>query len=90
MSEEIQAEGFIFPLKYTVKAMGINEKSFEALVLKIIKPHCEKIFLRSIKHKVSKNKKYLSVSIDVEVLNREQLDSLYGELTRNEKILMRL
>ncbi len=90
MPKENKIEGFVFPLKYTVKAMGLNNDKFEEIVLKTIKPHCEKIFMKSLKHKISKNSKYLSVSIDVKVLNRENLDLLYKDLTDNKKILMRL
>lgn len=89
-SENEDAKGFEFPCSYQVKAMGLHEEDFDALVVSIIRQHCEHIHEGSVSTRTSKNGKYISVSVTIQAQSREQLDAIYDELTAHDKVLMRL
>lgn len=82
--------GFQFPCPYTIKAMGLADPDFDALVISLIRRHCDDIREGSIRSKASANGKYLSISVDITAQSREQLDRIYDELTAHDRILMRL
>jgi putative lipoic acid-binding regulatory protein len=82
--------GFNFPCAYAVKAMGIAEPGFDALVVEIIQRHCENVREGAISKRASRNGKYLSVTVMIEAQSHAQLDAIYADLTAHEKVLMRL
>lgn len=85
-----EATGFEFPCSYQVKAMGLAEPDFDALVLSIVRRHCPEVHEGSLAQRASSGGKYVSVSLTVTVRSRESLDAMYEELTAHEKILARL
>lgn len=93
MSEERQAgepRGMTFPCRIRVRAMGLDENDFDALVVEIVRRHCPDIGEGAVTLKPSRNGKYVSVNVDIEAQSREQLEALYEELTAHERVLMRL
>lgn len=82
--------GFKFPCEYAIKAMGLAEPGFEATVIEIVRPHAPDLDVESIRTKPSRNGRFLSVTILIEAVSRDQLDAIYDDLTAHEKILMRL
>ncbi len=84
------APGFEFPCPYRIKAMGLDEPDFDALVVEIIRRHQPDIKEGAVSTKPSKTGKYISVSVLIEAHSRTQLDAIYDDLTRHEKVLMRL
>lgn len=90
MTHNDQATGFQFPCDYQVKAMGRHDGAFRDTVVEILSKHCDNIDHQRIVCRASSNGKYLSVSVTITALSREQLDAIYDELTAHEKVLMRL
>ena len=84
------APGFEFPCSYKIKAMGLDEPHFDALVVEIIRRHQPDIKEGAITHKPSKTGKYISISVVIEAQSKQQLDAIYDDLTAHEKVLMRL
>jgi putative lipoic acid-binding regulatory protein len=82
--------GFEYPCEYAVKAMGLAEPGFEATVIEIIRPHAPGLAVESVSTRLSRNGKYLSVTVLIEAVSRSQLDAIYADLTAHEKVLMRL
>ena len=85
-----EAQGFAFPCEYQIKAMGLDDGLFHEVVIEIIRRHCDSVREDSISSRTSRTGKYVSVSIVIEANSREQLDAIYDDLTKHEKVLMRL
>jgi len=79
-----------FPCSFPVKAMGLNDDGFEALVTKIILAHAEVFSGTSITSNRSSSGKYLSVTVTINATSKVQLDSIYQDLTDNGQVLLAL
>lgn len=76
-----------FPCDFTVKAMGIKDDSFEALVVSIVRKHVPKLGEGAVKTRPSSKGKYIAVSVSFIAESRDQMDDLYRELSGHEKVL---
>jgi putative lipoic acid-binding regulatory protein len=90
MNGKQQAAGMTFPCAFQVKAMGLAEPGFDALVVEIVRRHCDDIREGAVSSKPSKNGKYVSVTVGFQAESMDQLNAIYDELTAHEKVLMRL
>ncbi len=85
-----EPEGMTYPCRFKVRAMGLDEDDFDALVVEIIRRHCPDVHEGAVSIRPSKNGKYISVSVDIEARSREHLDAIYDDLTAHDRVLMRL
>lgn len=76
-----------FPCHFPIKVFGLANDSFELAVLTIVHKHVAKLAEDAISMRHSKDKKYLALTIRVEVNSQPQLDGLYRELTAHSEIL---
>lgn len=83
-------QGLTFPCQYEVKAMGLAQADFDALVVSIVRAHVSGIAEGAISSRPSANGKYVSVTIEVEVTSRTQLEAIYTALRAHERVLMTL
>lgn len=90
MSAQRQAPGHQFPCDFTIKAMGLDEPGFEALVVELVTLHCDQVRHESVSRRPSRNGKYVAVSVGIQAQSMDQLNAIYAELTAHERILMRL
>jgi putative lipoic acid-binding regulatory protein len=90
MNEQKTVPGMTFPCDFQVKAMGLSEPGFDALVVEIVRRHCGDIREGAVSSKPSKNGKYVSVTVSFQAESMDQLNAIYDELTAHEKVLMRL
>lgn len=81
--------GFDFPCAFAIKAMGLDEPGFDALVVELVRRHAD-IPEGGVSSRSSRNGRYLSVTVSITATSRAQLDAIYDDLTAHEKILMRL
>ncbi|MDH3901583.1 MAG: DUF493 domain-containing protein [Xanthomonadales bacterium] len=79
-----------FPCKFPVKAMGLNDDGFEALVTNIILAHAEISTGVLVGTKPSGSGKYLSVTVTIDATSKAQLDQIYQGLTDCEQVLFAL
>lgn len=79
-----------FPCRFSVKAMGRSEDGFEALVTGIVLSHAELYVGEQVTIKPSGTGRYISVSVTVEALSKDQLDRIYQDLTDCEQVLVAL
>jgi hypothetical protein len=79
-----------FPCDFPVKAMGLADEGFEALIITLVRRHAPDLGEGAVKSVDSKGGKYLSVTVTVRATSREQLDNIYRELTACERVLMAL
>lgn len=85
-----EPQGMVYPCRFRIKAMGLDEDNFDALVVEIIRRHCPEIGEGAVSLKPSKNGKYVSVNVDIEAQSRAHLDAIYDDLSAHERVLMRL
>ncbi len=79
-----------FPCEFPIKAVGLAEADFEVLVLTLIRRHIPQLREDAIRSRASKDGKYLALTVTVMAESKEQLDSIYQDLTNHEKVLMAL
>ncbi len=87
---EPEAQGMTFPCPFAIRAMGLDEDDFDALVVEIVRRHCPDIREGAVTTRPSRNGKYVSVKVIIDAQSREQLDAIYDDLTAHERVLMRL
>ena len=76
----------IFP----VKVMGVNREDFEPLVLEIIQKHASLATDKVISKRLSRNGRFLSVTVYINAESQAQLDAIYRELSTHKRVLMML
>jgi putative lipoic acid-binding regulatory protein len=90
-SYEVERETLLeFPCKFPIKAMGRHDGGFEVLVTGIVLSHASLYEGEVVTTNASSNGKYISVTVVIEALSRDQLDNIYQDLTDCEQVLMAL
>ena len=79
-----------FPRVFPVKVMGINQEDFEPLVLEIIQKHASLATDKVITKRLSRNGRFLSVTVHIYAESQGQLGAIYRELSAHERVLMML
>jgi len=79
-----------FPCRFAIKAMGLAEDNFDALVVSLVRRHVDDLDEGAVNSKPSSAGKYISVTVTIEAQNREQLDDIYRSLHAHERVLMAL
>jgi putative lipoic acid-binding regulatory protein len=79
-----------FPCKFPVKAMGRSEDGFEALVTTLILSHAEIYAGEAVTINASSSGSFISVTVTIEALSKDQLDRIYLDLTACEQVLVAL
>jgi putative lipoic acid-binding regulatory protein len=76
----------IFP----VKVMGANQDNFESLVVSIIQKHAGVAEDEGLTRHLSRNGRFVSITVQINAESQEQLDNIYRELSAHERVLMML
>ena len=79
-----------FPCDFVLKVVGLAAEDLEAVVLAIVRCHVGDDGLATVASRSSREGKYLSFTVTVRAESQLQLDALYTELSRHERILMAL
>ena len=79
-----------FPCEITIKIFGMASDEFEISALSIILRHVSGLRENAISDRRSAEGKYLALSVTVAIQDREQIDSIYRDLTADPHILMAL
>ena len=81
---------FEFPCQFPIKVMGASDAALKPLVLEIVKKHAPDTSANDITLRPSKKGKYTAVTVTITATSKQQLDSIYIELTACKQILMAL
>ena len=79
-----------FPGVLPIKVMGANQEDFESLVVSIIQKHANVLEEEVIINRVSRNGRYISITIQIQAESQDQVDAIYRELSAHERVLMLL
>ena len=79
-----------FPCNFPIKAMGLADEGFDALVVGIVRRHAPDIGEGAVEARTSSGGKYLAVTVSIQARSREQLDAIYRDLVACEQVLYAL
>jgi len=79
-----------FPCEFPLKAIGRGPEDFEAFVVEIVRRHAPDLEADATTSRLSSGGKYLAVTVTFTAESQAQLDALYGELSRHERVVMLL
>lgn len=79
-----------FPGNYLLKIIGLNTDEFFSVVKQILHKHMPNFTEDAITYNKSSGNKYISMSVNFYVENKQQIDELYRALTANPMVLMAL
>ena len=79
-----------FPCKFPIKAMGRDQNDFQARVTGIVLKHAVMYAGEKITVNASSSGKFISVTVTIEALSKDQLNRIYQDLTDCEHVLMAL
>jgi hypothetical protein len=77
-----------FPCDFPIKVMGKATTDFNSLIIEIIRRHCPDLVESAVTIKTSRHGKYLSLTATIIARSQTQLDDLYIELSRHERVMM--
>jgi putative lipoic acid-binding regulatory protein len=70
--------------------MGANQDDFESLVVEIIQKHASIVAENKATTRLSKEGRFLALTVRIHAENQAQLDAIYKELSAHERVLMML
>lgn len=79
-----------FPCDYPIKALGRAAEDFDLLVVGIVRKHVPDLLEGAVTTRLSRGDRFVSVTVTVKAESKQQIDSIYLELTANKKILVAL
>lgn len=87
MSEETLLE---FPCDFPIKVMGQDSPEFRAMALALIESHTGPLGAERIKTAVSRNGRFVSITVTINAQSKDQLDDIYRDVSGHPSILMAL
>ncbi len=79
-----------YPLEFPVKVMGLNRPEFTPAMTAVFLRHAPDFDASTIVARPSREAKYLSLTMTINAVSREQLDALYRELSDHPMVSMAL
>ena len=77
-----------FPCDFPIKVMGRKEPGFAQNVMEIVLKHAPDYQPATMEMRPSRQGKYLSLTVTIRAVSREQLDDLYRELCDHPQVVM--
>ena len=77
-----------FPCVFPIKVMGRREDGFAQDVSEVVLRHAPDFHPETLEMRISKNGRYLSITVNLNARSREQLDGLYSELSKHPRVMM--
>lgn len=87
MSEESVIE---FPCEFPIKMMGRDSSEFRAMVRSIVEEYVGAVENSRVQSAVSRNGRFVSVTVTITATSQRQLDDIYRAATTNDDVLMAL
>ncbi|WP_322506640.1 DUF493 domain-containing protein [Anaerolinea sp.] len=84
----LDREVFDFPTVIPLKVIGRNEQDFEAFVVSLFQKHLDEGDIQKVESRLSREDRYLSVTVSFTASSRMQLNTIYAELQSHQRVLM--
>ncbi|MBI2994178.1 MAG: DUF493 domain-containing protein [Gammaproteobacteria bacterium] len=79
-----------FPCDFPIKVMGKAAEDFDALVVSLVRRHFPDLMEGAVRTRLSRQGRFMSITVTVRAESRAQLDATYMELTANDRVMMAL
>lgn len=79
-----------FPCEFPIKIMGKNHHGFHQAVVEVLKKHLDDFETTEIKEVESKQKNYISITVNVNAISQQHLDGIYMDLTASDWVIIAL
>jgi putative lipoic acid-binding regulatory protein len=79
-----------FPCSFPIKLMGRETAVFRQTARKLVEKHTGPLDDDAIESSLSRNGRFVSVTITVIAESREQLDNIYRDATAHDDVIMAL
>jgi putative lipoic acid-binding regulatory protein len=87
MSDESALE---FPCVFPVKLMGRDSPAFRATARALVEKHAGAVKDSAVQANLSRNGRFVSVTVTITATSRAQLDAIYEEVSAHDDVLMAL
>lgn len=87
MSEETL---LAFPCDFPIKMMGRETPEFHATARSLVEKHTGPLGDDAIKQSLSRNGRFVSITVTVNAQSQQQLDDIYRDVSSHEDVLMAL
>ena len=88
--EKAEAGKLQFPCQIGIKAMGRQSEQFAQIVKDVVAMHVDDDAIGEVRIRSSGAGKYLSVTCEVQLKDREQMEAIYAAMFEHPDILMTL
>jgi putative lipoic acid-binding regulatory protein len=79
-----------FPCSFPIKLMGRETEEFRQTARELVEKHTGPLVDDAIESALSRNGRFVSVTITVIAESREQLDNIYRDATAHDDVIMAL
>ena len=79
-----------FPCDFPIKMMGRQSAEFRGLARALVEKHTGPLDDSAIQSALSRNGRFVSITVTVRAQSREQLDAIYRDVTAHDDVLMAL
>ena len=79
-----------FPCSFPIKMMGQDTPEFRATARALVENHVGVVADDAVQATLSRNGRFVSVTVTITATSQAQLDAIYMDLTRHEDVLMAL
>ena len=80
----------VFPCDFPIKMMGRETPEFHSTVRSLVEKHTGPLDDDSIKSTLSRNGRFVSITVTVNAQSQQQLDDIYRDVSSHEDVLMAL
>ncbi len=87
MSEE---SAISFPCQFPIKMMGRDTPEFRATARALVEKHAGAVADDAVQTALSRNARFVSVTVTIIAESQEQLDNIYRDVTSHDDVLMAL
>lgn len=87
MSEESVLQ---FPCEFPIKMMGRDTAGFRSTARALVENHVGNVADERVQASVSRNGRFVSVTVTITATSQQQLDDIYRDVTAHEDVLMAL
>ena len=87
MSEESAIK---FPCQFPIKMMGRDTPEFRATARALVEKHAGAVADDAVQTALSRNARFVSVTVTITAESQEQLDNIYRDVTSHDDVLMAL
>ena len=79
-----------YPLDFPLKVMGLNRPEFAPTIIALVQRHAPDFDPASVETRPSREGKYVSLTLTINAVSRQQLDALYQALSEHPMVTMTL